>query len=144
MISHNSRLEYCLSLVYLHHHRPTSLFQRCSYSCAFSRRVHTCSFSPAGIVISPDKDRRGQSLKGGVTAAGTPVIHHVLDVPGGNATAAAMAVAGVVTAAKPPKIPRGPEAVQFGVFRTILQVGIRTTFSVLSETRNLLFLLLLC
>jgi hypothetical protein len=78
------------------------------------------SFSPAGIVISPDKDHRGMSLNGAVTPAGTPVIHHVLDVPGGNVTAAAAAVASIVTSANPPS--NATDAVQFGVFRTILQV----------------------
>ena len=78
------------------------------------------SFSPAGIVVSPDKDHRGLSLDGGVTAAGTPVIHHVLDVPGGNASTAAAAVAGVITSARPPS--NATDAAQFGVFRTILQV----------------------
>lgn len=74
------------------------------------------NFSPAGIVVSSAQDHRGPSLKGGVTAAGTPVIHHVADLPGGNVSAAAQMVADTVTHAS-------RQQPQFAVFRTILQTA---------------------
>eukprot|EP00038_Savillea_parva_P023636 m.41959 g.41959 ORF g.41959 m.41959 type:complete len:557 (+) comp6201_c0_seq1:79-1749(+) len=72
------------------------------------------AFSPAGIVVSPNQDYRGVGLGGGVTPRGTPVIHHVTDLPGGNATAAAIVVADIVELT-----PRFKP--QFAMFRTILQ-----------------------
>jgi hypothetical protein len=73
-------------------------------------------FSSAGIVVSPNMDHRGTSLNGGVTVAGTPVMHHASDLPNGDVDGSAKIVAGIVLGASA-TVP------QFAMFRTILQTA---------------------
>eukprot|EP00041_Stephanoeca_diplocostata_P023877 m.595310 g.595310 ORF g.595310 m.595310 type:complete len:861 (+) comp22400_c0_seq6:200-2782(+) len=71
-------------------------------------------FSPNGIVVSLNEDWRGAASRGGVTSGGTPVMHHVMDLPGGDPGTATKNVVAFV-AVQPKEHPT------FAVFRTILQ-----------------------
>ena len=70
-------------------------------------------FSPAGIVIGNARDRADQKNDGRVTDGGTPVMHHIADLPGGDVNGSAKMVQDFVASGKGSPV--------FGVFRTILQ-----------------------